>query len=124
VRRKTAGIVFHHDSFTVAAQIHHQLLERAVVQDVVADDAMLQLFVNDAVRGRPDTAVVIVAPYYQVVGGTGNSARALQPDLGGIVSTGPFAFFPLRLMKLPVMLICSPPSQPTRRFPRDRRNCR
>lgn len=106
--RETAGVVFHDCSLTVTAQIQDQLPERAVVQDVVADDAVPQFFVNDAVGGRPDTAAVIVPPNLQVIGATRNATRALQPDLRGIVCTG-FRFFPLRLRKLPVMLICWPP---------------
>jgi hypothetical protein len=43
------GVVVHDCSLTVPAQIRHQLLERAVGQHIVADDAVLQLFVNDAV---------------------------------------------------------------------------
>src|SRR5689334_2954391 len=52
----------------MAAQVRHQFLDRARMENIVADYAVLEILVDNAVGRRPGPLAVIVPAQLQVVG--------------------------------------------------------
>src|ERR1035437_1810176 len=87
LRNKQAPRIITHDrSFSISAQVQHQLPQRAVVQNIVADDAVLQPLVHDAVGGAPLAGVPVVAARLNAVAHARNALGTFQQDLAGVVA--------------------------------------
>src|SRR5579864_8991432 len=55
------------------------------MQDVVTDDAIVQLLVDNAVGRRPDTCSAVIAPDLEIVRAARDAAACLQADLRRVV---------------------------------------
>src|ERR1700734_3517607 len=85
---EAAGIIAHDHAIAVAAKIEHQLLERAIVQNVIADNAVLESAVDNSVRGAVNARASVVAAGLNAVADAGHSLRAIHQDLRRFVAIG------------------------------------
>ena len=74
-------IILHYDALPVPAQVQDQLLERPLVQDVIADHRVLEGLVNDAIGGTPYALTIIIPHCVEIVSHTGDTTGAFNIEL-------------------------------------------
>jgi hypothetical protein len=86
LREEATGVISYDDSFPMLTQIKKQLLQGAVVQDVIADDTVLEALENDA-EGRTELpGAAVISPCLKIVPEAGHASRSIQQDLRRILA--------------------------------------